>query len=111
MTRSMPLVLPVMLALGACGFTSYGRRVDPRAIAQVKPCQSTRAEALRLLGEPYKTGSVGELDTLIYEYGGADGTDRLQIALDKGARVVDVAHNADFGYQPKNRCAAVTAGR
>lgn len=93
----------VTLATGCFG-TSYGRRVDPTAIASVKTCTTTKAEALKQLGEPYKTGSVGDLQLLKYEYGGADGTDRLDVAVDAKGIVVDVAHNADYGYTAQNRC-------
>jgi hypothetical protein len=89
----------------ACGLTSYGRRVDAAAIDRVEVCKTSKADALKTLGAPYKTGSVGDLDLLTYEYGGADGTDRLQVAVDKQGIVVDKAHNADFSYQSQNRCA------
>lgn len=86
------------------GCASYGRRVDEAAIASVKVCTTKKAEALQRLGEPYKTGSVGDLQLLTYEYGGMSGTDRLQVALDSNGVVVDMAHNADYGYTAQNRC-------
>jgi hypothetical protein len=104
-------MLVVLAAIPACFATSYGRRVDSAAVAKVKTCETKKAEALQILGNPYKTGSAGDLDTLIYEYGGADGTDRLVVATDKSGQVVDVAHNAEFSYQPQNRCLAKSASR
>lgn len=94
-------------AAAACFATSYGRRVDPQALAQVKVCTTSKADALKAVGQPYKVGSVGDLELLQYEYGGVDGTDRVQIAV-KHDKVVDVAHNADFGYQAQDRCAAAS---
>lgn len=105
-TKALTPAVLVVLATG-CFATSYGRRVDPQAIAQVKVCQTSKADALKTLGDPYKRGSVGDLELLQYEYGGADGTDRLQVAI-KQDKVVDVAHNADFGYQAQDRCSGKT---
>jgi hypothetical protein len=104
-------MLAVLAAIPACFATSYGRRLDSAAAAKVRTCETKKAEALQILGDPYKTGSTSDLDTLIYEYGGVDGTDRLVVAMDRSGLVVDVAHNAEFSYQPQNRCLAKSARR
>lgn len=98
------LVLVACLCTTACFATSYGRRVDAKQVARVELCTTDKSAALQMLGEPYKRGSAADLELFTNEYGGVDGTDRLVVAVDANGKVVDKAHNADFGYVAQNRC-------
>lgn len=90
------------VSTAACSATIHGHRVDTALIAKVVPCQTSKAEAFEILGAPCRTGSMGNLELMTYEYGGVD---RVQVAS-RNDRIVDVAFNVDDGYRPWDRCLA-----
>ena len=104
-----------LILLSASCSASIGTWVDEANLPQVRLCETTRSEVIKLFGEPFTRGLVENFQFWHWSYARDLGTDiqvqDLYITMDRHNLVVDLAYNPPESYYPKNRCAKPEAPR